>query len=82
MLVALCPEGIYALYRYPDEAEALLKGKSTRLPRLTASGGSSPFISPEEKDQLKSDVEALNAMTVAALSTFDTFSRQNLVVQV
>jgi hypothetical protein len=32
--------------------------------------------------QAKSNMEALNAMTIAALSTFTSFSQQNLVVQV
>ena len=32
--------------------------------------------------QAKSNVEALHAMTIAALSTFSSFSQQNLVVQV
>ncbi|GAX80772.1 hypothetical protein CEUSTIGMA_g8207.t1 [Chlamydomonas eustigma] len=60
----------YTLLMYPDVSEGLLEGLA---PQAESSG---------LYDQLQSNVEALNAMTVAALSTFETFSRQNLVVQV
>jgi hypothetical protein len=61
-------DAAYIILMYPDLTEG--------LERL-ADGHAQ-----EREMQLKLDAEALNAMTVAALSTFDRLQKQNLVVQV
>ena len=71
----------YCILMYPDNAEDLTVSTAPAKPP----SGQKEAIADAQEDrdlQQKSNVEALNAMTIAALSTFDAFSRQNLVVQV
>lgn len=68
---------------YPDNAEDLTVSITpARLPSVSALQETITDVQEDLDLQHKSDIKALNAMTIAALSTFDAFSRQNLVVQV